>query len=367
MSEPSRIEQILDLARWAPSGDNTQPWRFEIVAHDNVIVHGFDTRDHCVYDLDGHPSQMGIGALLETLRIAASNFGQRTEVERINAPETRPTFNVKLVADAAVSVSPLFPHIQARAVQRRALKTRPLGSTEKGELETSAGGNYRIVWIEGLRGRLAAARLMFASAKIRLTTPEAFEVHRRVIQWNTQFSADKIPDQAIGLDPLTLCTMRWAMQDWRRIEFLNTYLGGTLAPRFQLDFVPGVACAAHFLIIAGTPPAGLGDYVAAGAAMQRFWLTATRLGLRVQPEMTPLIFSRYAREGRAFSVRPQSMEMACQVRARLQSLVGANDLDSGVFMGRIGYGPAAVSRSTRMELGRLIVARSANPDFERGI
>jgi nitroreductase len=23
-------EQILDLARWAPSGDNTQPWRFEI-------------------------------------------------------------------------------------------------------------------------------------------------------------------------------------------------------------------------------------------------------------------------------------------------------------------------------------------------
>ena len=25
------LVKILDLARWAPSGDNTQPWRFEIV------------------------------------------------------------------------------------------------------------------------------------------------------------------------------------------------------------------------------------------------------------------------------------------------------------------------------------------------
>jgi hypothetical protein len=37
--------------------------------------------------------------------------------------------------------------------------------------------------------------------------------------------------------------------------------------------------------------------------MQRFWLTATQLGLQLQPELTPLIFSRYVRERRAFSAR----------------------------------------------------------------
>lgn len=348
-------EQILDLARWAPSGDNTQPWRFEIVADDNVIVRGFDTRDHCVYDLTGHPSQMAIGALLETLRIAASGSGLRAEVQRLAAPETQPTFDVKLLADPAISVSPLFTHIKVRAVQRRAMNTRPLSPIEKRELEASVGANYRIAWMEGARARLAAARLMFASAKIRLTTPEAFEVHRKVIEWNARFSVDKIPDQAVGLDPLTMRAMRWAMQDWRRIEFLNTYLGGTFAPRIQLDFIPGLACAAHFLIVAGTRPANVDDYVAAGGAMQRFWLTATRLGLHLQPEMTPLIFSMYAREGRRFSVRPESLALAHQVRARLEVLVGANDLDAGVFMGRIGAGPAAVSRSTRLDLDRLIL------------
>ena len=50
------IEQILELARWAPSGDNTQPWRFEVLGDDHFVVHGFDTRDWCLYDIDGRPT-----------------------------------------------------------------------------------------------------------------------------------------------------------------------------------------------------------------------------------------------------------------------------------------------------------------------
>ena len=69
------VERILDIARWAPSGDNSQPWRFEICSPSHVIVHAFDTRHHCVYDLQGHASQLSVGALLETIRIAASVHG----------------------------------------------------------------------------------------------------------------------------------------------------------------------------------------------------------------------------------------------------------------------------------------------------
>src|SRR6187402_2826174 len=96
----STIEQILDLARWAPSGDNTQPWRFEIVDAMHVVVHGFDTRDHCVYDLDGHPSQISIGALLETIVIAASQHGLRADItRRKQSPDSKPTFEVGFVED----------------------------------------------------------------------------------------------------------------------------------------------------------------------------------------------------------------------------------------------------------------------------
>ena len=35
----SVLEQILDLARWAPSGDNTQVWRFEITGECHFTIH----------------------------------------------------------------------------------------------------------------------------------------------------------------------------------------------------------------------------------------------------------------------------------------------------------------------------------------
>jgi sulfur-carrier protein adenylyltransferase/sulfurtransferase len=349
------IEQILDLARWAPSGDNTQPWRFEILGEDRVIVHGFDTRQHCVYDIDGRPSQIAIGALLETIGIAASGFGLRASVVPVPAAETEPTFDVRLTPESKITPSPLLPVITVRSVQRRPMRIRPLTATEKQELEASVGQDYTIIWLEGWRQRLAMARLLFASAKIRLTIPEAFETHRSVIEWDARQSAEKIPDQAVGLDPLTLRMMRWAMRDWRRVEFLNRYLAGTLAPRLQLDFVPGLACAAHFFMTARAAPRQLDDYIAAGAAVQRFWLTATHLNLFMQPEMTPLIFSMYAREGRSFSVKPGSHRRADQVRAALALLVGHRSIDAGIFIGRIGAGPAPRARSTRRSLDELIV------------
>ena len=49
MVPPEPLNSILDLARWAPSGDNTQPWRFEIIDETRFVVHGFDTRSDCVY------------------------------------------------------------------------------------------------------------------------------------------------------------------------------------------------------------------------------------------------------------------------------------------------------------------------------
>ena len=79
---PPHIERILDLARWAPSGDNTQPWRFEVVDDRHFVIYGRDTREWCVYDLNGRASQLAIGALLETIALAASGEGFSARFDR---------------------------------------------------------------------------------------------------------------------------------------------------------------------------------------------------------------------------------------------------------------------------------------------
>ncbi len=354
MTPPTVIEQILDLARWAPSGDNTQPWRFEIVDDHHVVVHGFDTRSHCVYDLDGRPSQISLGALLETISIAATKHGFLAIItRRVEMPATTPTFNVRFVPDQNLKPDPLIPCIPCRSVQRRAMRTRPLSLKEKEALAAAIGENHTILWLEGTAKRWAVARLMFNNAKLRLTLPEAYQVHRDIIQWNSRFSEDRVPDQALGLDSATLRLMHWVMQSWRRVDFFNTFLAGTLAPRIQMDLIPGIACAAHFIILAREAPKGVDNYIDAGRAVQRFWLTATKLGLQLQPEMTPLIFFRYARDGIQFSKAPQMFGEAQKVAKQLNQLVGEKNSSLAVFMGRIGAASAPEARSLRLSLDHL--------------
>ena len=352
-NDQTPISRVLEFARWAPSGDNTQPWRFDVRDAHHVVIHGHDTRDHCVYDLDGHGSHLALGALLETIAIAASTEGCRADVAyRADSPDEAPLFDVTLVPQPGVASSPLVQAIRTRTVQRRPMSARRLDAAEKQALEAAVQPGYRVLWLETTAQKWAAARLLFANAKLRLTMREAYEVHRQIIEWNVRFSTDRIPDRSLGLDPLTLKLMRWVMGSWERVRFFNAYLAGTLAPRIQLDLVPALACGAHFVLVAERPATTLVDYVEAGRRLQRFWLTAEHLGLKLQPEVTPLIFARYLREGRRFTEQAAILAAAAPMAERLGDLLEGN-LEHAVFMGRIGAGNAAASRSLRKTLAQL--------------
>ena len=355
------LARILELASWAPSGDNTQPWRFEIRDDRHVVIHGFDTRSHCVYDLDGRPSQVAIGCLIETMAIAASADGWRlAAVRRAGCSDGTPTFDTRFPEHPSIAPDDLVQAVRSRSVQRRPMHLRPLTPVEKAALAASVGNAHRIVWLEGLGARRRTASLMFRSAKIRLTMPEAYRVHRDVIEWKARFSVDRVPDQALGVDAATLRLMRFAMKSWSRVDFLNRFFAGTWAPRLQMDWLPGLACAAHFVLAAQHAPVSIDDHVAAGRAVQRFWLAATRLGLVLQPELTPLIFARYAAQDLRFSQTRGIDEQARRIASRLDALVGTSTARQAVFMGRIGAGPQATARSHRLPMARLVQVSALN-------
>lgn len=368
----TRALRVLDLARWAPSGDNTQPWRFEVLAPERFLVHGFDTRDECLYDLDGHASQIALGALLETISIAASGEECKADFDLWqDAPEQRPVIEVTLTESDGLRVDPLLACICRRATQRRLLSPASLAPQAKHALECSLGGGYSILWLDGWAAKCKVASLLFANGGIRLTCPEAYEVHARVIEWGTRFSEDRIPAAAVGLDPFAQQLMRWVMGGWPRVRFFNAYLGGTLWPRFKLDLLPALFCGAHFLLLADEVTSTMAARLDAGRRLQRLWLEATRLGLQLQPEYTPLVFAEYVRTRRRFTQETRLLHEAERLSARLSSLVGADTLRRAVFMGRIGYGRAPCARSLRRPLDELLVERERQrksvSDKESGI
>ena len=352
------IERVLDLARWAPSGDNTQCWRFELIGPSEAMVHGHDTRDHCVYDLDGHASHLSIGALLRTIRIAATSVGARADIDAIVPVDDRkPRFRVRLSPDSTAPHA-LLPSIKARTVCRRRMSTRRLTSSEKTAVESGIPAGYRAVWFEALGERLQWANLLSLNGKLRLLMPEGYAVHRDIIEWDVTYSARRIPEGALGMSPASLSLTRWAMADWSRINFVNRLPGGTWMPRVELDWLPTVSCGAVVAVIADREPVSVLDHVNAGEAVQCMWLTLTSLGLVHQPAVTPIVFSRFLRDARRFSKHPDAEALAGTISKRLATLLGRDQVSKLVWLGRAGErlrGDRADARSVRMPMSDLVI------------
>jgi nitroreductase len=349
-------QQIMDLARWAPSGDNTQVWRFEFLAADQVRVHGHDTAEALVvFDLDGIPSLLSMGCLIETVAQAATMHGCRVEVSwRPDPAPHRYLFDLTFIPDTAIKPSPLTAGITTRSVQRASLSRRALRSDEKQAL-VAAAGEFELIWLEG-KQRAAAARLNYDFAGPRNTMPETFANLSAAIDPDPQarFSHDRMPAKSIPVDPLTRHLMLWALKSWPRLHAVNTLFGTALA-RLQLDLLPGLRCAAHIALLAPKLPCTRADHVASGRAFQRVWLTAEQLGLRLQPEYTPVEFSRHVQQGLKLTKVAAIQNRIERLADDYAKLLAPIPIERCLMLARLGEGPTAQARALRLSLADLTV------------
>jgi len=356
----SEIEQILDLARWAPSGDNAQPWRFEIKADDKIIVHARDEVGEDVYDYEGRPSMLSFGFLLESLRVAASRFGRAMNWSYQALAQHEHRLEVDFPRSEGVSEDSLLPYLTIRSVNRRRYRMTALTAEQKQELEACLGQEFQVRWFETFAERWRMARIMAMSTSIRLRIPECFPVHQRILDWEREFSTDGVPVKAVGVDAVTLNIMQRVMQSWSEMHFMNRFLGGTVLPRLELDWMPGLSSAAIFVVTRRESPP-LDDerlsLLRAGQLLQRFWLSATRMGLVMQPLLAPLCFAHYGRHGIAFTKDASMAKKADALASRLEEALAGEDPESPLFMGRVGW-PASrqqQARSLRRPLAELLL------------
>lgn len=150
--EPSNLKEDISKIIYdgilAPSGENSQPWRF--IVNDNVIfIINIKTRDTTLYNSGQHGSYVAHGALIENIAISATHFGYTTEISYFPEKELNPIAKIILTKRDGVIADPLYSYISKRQTNRSAYQTKKIDEVSKGNLMKEAitfeDGLFKIV------------------------------------------------------------------------------------------------------------------------------------------------------------------------------------------------------------------------------
>lgn len=125
---------LIEYARKAPSGHNTQPWKFEN-SDDRIIIHPDFTRALPVVDSDNHALYISLGCALENLVIAANQKGYESTVQYPMDPQSGITIQFK--KSDAVPSDDLFNFISKRQVNRNKYSESKISDDQLQKLHSS--------------------------------------------------------------------------------------------------------------------------------------------------------------------------------------------------------------------------------------
>ena len=339
-------QQMAVAGSLAPSGGNSQPWRFRFV--DPVMEIWVDPdRTRNRLDVGRRAAFMAIGAAAENMRIVTANAGQATSV--VPFPTSDGDLVAKVVPsqgaeDEVGTLMRLFPTIGERCTNRRRYSAAPLREEHVSALSTAGESlGARCSFLLGPSVIARYAKLVGESDRIRLLSPE---LHSDLMDELRFPDADRATwDEAIAVETLEPTPDDLAKLELLRradvMAHLRTWgLGSALADAGrELIEASAAVCA---ISIAGRDNA---DFVRGGQALQRVWLTATEFEIAVQPVSPAWLAARC--EPDLGGIFPE--EFVDQVRALdadMEELFGLGD-DALVLVLRLGYAPPPTARSGR--------------------
>jgi nitroreductase len=268
------VHELVRAAVAAPSLHNTQPWRFRVRNGGSVIELLADpARMLPAADPGGRAAHVACGAALFNLRMAAAVAGLRPDIALLPDPG-RPLLLAEVqLAAVSQAAAPwereLHAAIDRRQTNREPYSTRPLPPDTRAELAGAASAEAAILHFLDRDEALRVQRLA-ADAESYLLADPAYR--SEVARWvGGKRDSDGIPDSALGP---------------------TSPEGGQPVRRF----VPGRPRPVRYerfeenpqLAVLSVRAGGARNWLAAGQALQRVWLTATSRGISCCPLTQPL-------------------------------------------------------------------------------
>ncbi len=336
----AHILSIIDAGIRAPSGDNAQPWRFEI--HEDVItVYNVPERDTSLYNYQQQASYIAHGCLLENMRTRAAALGYATKINVF--PDNRAVAYITCTADK-ISETLLNTYIESRHSNRNTYSSETLHREIVANLLSTNSSDTHVDIVQEKDACTQIAEIASVNERIVLENKELHRFLFSHITW-TKKEDEKRPGffvDTLGLaGPQKIAFKLFSY--WPLLRFA-TRLGVSkaIAGQNALLYASGPAIAV-FSSAANDKNA----FLRVGMAVERFWLTAESLGLAVQPIVgLPLLYQRLV-AGDVGTLSTKHQHMIRDAHARLVA-TSKTSLPHILFMLRVGKAGQVSARTKRL-------------------
>lgn len=348
MIEKEILQRILEAGVQAPSGSNSQPWRFE-VSGDEVLAYMIPEKDHPVLNFRDRGTLFATGCLIENMVIAAGHFGIKASVKIFPDQKEK-----KLVAKLSFSrgdavTEALFESIKKRATNRKPYEIRelPHGVLDMiGDIPQELGdGAMAIPLIED---RSKIGLLASAASVNEIVMFENETLHKLFFEelvWTEREEVEKKSGlylKTMELKPPQAAALK-LFRRWPFMRAANRLLRA--ARGIAKGNASGyAACGAYGAVISENTDEA---FVNAGRAVERAWLIATANGLSFHLQTgINFLWMRLVAEG----IPGLSEEHTRLIREEYEKIATALGVNEGKIVSalfRIGYGGEPSARSSR--------------------
>ncbi len=309
-------------------------------------------RDSSAYGWGQRASYLACGAAVENIVLAASVERMRADIALL--PDIHDPWHVAtitLTPDPSTVPHPLASAIMKRGTNRKAYRTEPLTVRERDMLMAAAGEDATATLVEERSGIKTLARVGSTNEEIMLANRALHQFFFSHVSWTKeQDDARKVGFyiKTLELPPPAQLLFK-IFRHWSVMRLL-AMLGFNRFVARQNAATNAAAAAIGVVRINATRPI---DFINAGRATERLWLTAVTLGFSFQPLTGILFFKLKLAHGEGDAFSPPERARIEHAYARAAALAG---ITSGhlAFMFRIGKSDPPTARAIRFPLDQAV-------------
>jgi len=346
MNMSDRIEKIITLATNAPSGENSQPWRFEREG-DNIFLYNIPDRDNPIYNYQQSGSHVAHGALLKNMQIIAGNFGYTVDIELFPLGfESDCVAKISFIG-CEESVHPLLEAIEKRNTNRNEYEINTIGESVLNNLKKIAmlEKEVSIHFFEDRNVMKEIATAVSFADRFMLEYRPLHDAIFENISWNEVESNEKkmgLYVETMGLKPPEKIVFR-LLRKWWFSQFASK-IGMTKFIAKENAKKYATASLFAVFVVEGAEK----DYVKAGMQMQHIWLELVKNGYAAHPLAGLPYLHMSIKNGSTYEFSNQHIEIIINNCKKIYNVCGLDVKKNIAMILRVGIPKGSVVHSPKL-------------------